>query len=86
MEEFLDNLSYQPLYWKRFSVAFRSWCFRIFTLTDDDLKNKVPKNSLGIYSTYCDKSIWNRGDGVQNFWNAINEGYIDMTYEYFQTP
>lgn len=53
--------------------------------TDDDLKNKVPKNPLGICSTYCDKSIWSRHDGVQNFWNAINEGCIDMTYEFFQT-
>jgi hypothetical protein len=47
------------------------------------LKNKVPNNPLGIYSTYCDNSIWSRGDGVQNFWNAINEGHIDMTYEFF---
>ena len=82
-EDFLDNLSYQPYYWKRFGVAFRSWYFRMTTLTDEDLKNKVPNNPLGIYSTYCDKSIWSRGDGVQNFWNAINEGYIDMTYEFF---
>jgi hypothetical protein len=82
-EDFLYNLSCQPFYWKRFGLAFRSWRFRMITLTDEDLKNKVPNNSLGIYSTYCDKSIWSRGDGVQNFWNVINEGHIDMTYEFF---
>ena len=80
MEEFLDNLLLQSFYWKRFVLAFKSWCFRM-TLTDDDLKNKVPVNKLGIYSLYCDKSQWSRGDGIQNFWNSINEGYIDMTYE-----
>ena len=83
-EEFLHNLSYQPFYWKRFGVAFRSWCFRITTLTDEDLKNKVPKNNLGVYSIYCDKSQWSCGSGVQNFWNAINEGHLDMTYEFFE--
>ena len=83
LEEFLDNLRYQPFYWKRFFIAFNSWCFRMTTLTEDDLKNKVPVNKLGIYSLYCDKSQWSRGDGVQNFWNSINEGYIDMTYEFF---
>jgi hypothetical protein len=82
-EDFLDNLSYQPFYWKRFGVAVRSWRFRMTTLTDEDLKNKVPENKLGIYSTYCDKSQWGRGNGVQNFWNVINEGHIDMTYEFF---
>ena len=82
LEEFLDNLRYQPFYWKRFFIAFNSWCFRM-TLTEDNLKNKVPVNKLGIYSLYCDKSQWSRGDGVQNFWNSINEGYIDMTYEFF---
>lgn len=82
LEEFLDNLRYQTFYWKRFFIAFNSWCFRM-TLTEDDLKNKVPVNKLGIYSLYCDKSQWSRGDGVQNFWNSINEGYIDMTYEFF---
>ena len=83
IEEFFDNLTSQPYYWKRFGLAFNSWCFRMNTLTDEDLKNKVPKNTLGIYSKYCDKSIWSRGDGIQNFWNSINEGYIDMTYEFF---
>ena len=83
LEDFLDSLSYQPYYWKRFGIAFRSWSFRMTTLTVEDLKNKVPNNPLGIYSTYCDKSIWSRSDGVQNFWNAINEGHIDMTYEFF---
>ena len=83
IEDFLYSLSYQPFYWKRFGVAFRSWYFRMTTLTDEDLKNKVPNNPLGIYSTYCDKSIWSRGDGVQNFWISINEGHIDMTYEFF---
>ena len=57
IEDFLYNLSYQPFYWKRFGVALRSWYFRMITLTDEDLKNKVP-----------------------NFWNAINEGHIDMAY------
>ena len=41
MEEFLDNLLLQSFYWKRFGLAFKSWSFRM-TLTDDDLKNKVP--------------------------------------------
>lgn len=82
MEEFLYSLRCQPFYWKRFLIAFDSWCFRM-TLTEDDLKNKVPVNKLGVYSLYCDKSQWSRGDGVQNFWNSINEGYIDMTYEFF---
>lgn len=86
MEQFLDNLSYLPHYWKRFNLAFDSWCFRM-TLTDEDLKNKVPKNNLGIYSLYCDKSNWSRRlrgtTTVQNFWNAINEGYMDMIDEYY---
>lgn len=55
------------------------------TLTDDDLMNKVPENKLGIYSIYCDKSQWGMVNGIKNFWNAINEGYIDMTYEFFET-
>lgn len=76
------SLSYFPHYLKRFNLAFDSWCFRM-TLTDEDLKNKVPKNNLGVYSQYCDKSYWWRGDGVQNFWNAINEGYMDMMDEYY---
>jgi hypothetical protein len=79
--EFLDNLLYLPFYWKRFGIAFRCWCFRM-ALTDDDLKNKVPANNLGIYSLYCDKSQWSLGNGIQNFWNSINEGYIDMVYEF----
>lgn len=83
MEEFLDNLLLQSFYWKRFGLAFKSWSFRMTTLTGDDLKNKVPVNKLGIYSLYCDKSQWSHGDGIQNFWNSINEGYIDMTYEFF---
>jgi hypothetical protein len=82
MEEFLDNLRYQPFYWKRIGIAFKSWSFRMTTLTDDNLKNKVPNNKLGIYSLYCDKSQWSRGDGIQNFWNCINEGYIDMIEEF----
>ena len=53
------------------------------TLTDEDLKNKVPENNLGIYSIYCDKSQWSHRNGAQNFWMAINEGHIDMTYEFF---
>lgn len=52
----LEEFSRQPYYWKRFGIAFRSWCFRMTTLTDDDLKNKVPENNLGIYSIQCDKS------------------------------
>ena len=84
MEEFLDNLTYQPFYWKRFCLAFNSWAFRMTTLTDEDLKNKVPENKLGIYSFYCDKSQWGMGDGIKNFWNAINEGHLDMTYEFFE--
>lgn len=48
------------------------------SLSDEDLKNKVPKNNLGIYSTYCDRSQWTRGDGIQNFWIILNEGWIDM--------
>lgn len=58
LEEFLDNLLSQSFYWKRFFVAFSSWCFRMTTLTEDDLENKVPINKLGIYSLYCDKSQW----------------------------
>lgn len=80
MEQFLDNLSFQSFYWKQFGIAFKSWSFRMMTLTEDDLKNKVPVNNLGIYSLYCDKSCWSRGDGIQNFWNSINEGYIDMMW------
>ena len=41
IEDFLYNLSYQPFYWKRFGVALRSWYFRMITMTDEDLKNKV---------------------------------------------
>lgn len=81
MEILFDNLTYQPYYWKRFGIAVGSWYFRMTTLTDEDLKNKVPENKLGIYSIYCDKSQWGRGDGIKNFWNAINEGYIDMTWD-----
>jgi len=33
IEDFLDNLSYQSFYWKRFGVAFRSWHFRMTTLS-----------------------------------------------------
>ena len=80
MEIIFDNLTSQPYYWKRFAIAFRSWYFRMTALTDEDLKNKVPYNKLGIYSSYCDKSQWGRGDGIKNFWNAINEGYLDMTW------
>jgi hypothetical protein len=80
IEEFLVVISYFPVYMGRFGVAVKSWQFRMMTLTDDDLENKVPKNNLGVYSIYCDKSQWSRGDGVMNFWNAINEGYLDMTY------
>jgi len=82
MEEFLEELQYQSLYWKRFGLAFKSWCFRM-NLPADSLRNKVPANKLGIYSTYCDKSQWSRGDGIKNFWNSINEGYIFMTHDYF---
>jgi len=83
MEEFLYNLSCLIHSWGRFGLAFNSWCFRMSTLTDEDLKNTAPKNNLGVYSTYCDKSHWSRGDGVQNFWIAINEGYMDMIDEYY---
>jgi hypothetical protein len=87
LEILLDNLLSQSFYWKRFFVAFNSWCFRMTTLTEDDLKNKVPVNKLGIYSLYCDKSQWSRRVGgveeVKNFWNSINEGHIEMTYEFF---
>ena len=76
------HLLSQSFYWKRFGIAFKSWCFRM-TLTEDDLKNTVPQNKLGVYSTYCDKSQWERGDGTKNFWNAINEGHEDMTQEFF---
>lgn len=84
MEILFDNLTSQPYYWKRFGIAFRSWYFRMTTLTDDDLMNKVPENKLGIYSFYCDKSQWGRGNGIKNFWNAINVSHIDMTYEFFE--
>lgn len=87
MENFIDELISQPFYWGRVQKAWKSWCFRTFILTDLDLENKVPKNNLGIYSTYCDKSQWSRRggewDGVQNFWIAINEGYLDMTEDFF---
>lgn len=69
-------------YWKRFGLAYKSWAFRMFVLSDEDLKNKVPKNNLGIYSTYCDRSQWSRGDGIQNFWIILNEGWIDMMWEF----
>ena len=81
--ETCDNLRYQPFYWRRLGVTWKSWCFRMFTLSDSDLEDKVPKNNLGVHSTYCDKSHWSRGDGTQNFWNAINEGHSDMTWEFF---
>lgn len=55
----------------------------MFTLTESDLEDKVPENSLGIHSTYCDRSNWSQGDGIQNFWNAINEGHFDMTWDLF---
>jgi hypothetical protein len=84
MEKFLYNFSYQSYYWKQIFIAFKSWSFRMTKLTEDDLKNKVPENKLGVYSIYCDKSQWSRGDGIKNFWNSINEGYIDMTEEFFQ--
>lgn len=80
MEQFFDNLLSQPFYWNKFGLAFNSWCFRM-TLTEEDLKNKVPVNKFGIYSLYCDKSQWSHGDGIQNFWNSINSGYIDMMLE-----
>lgn len=83
LTDIIEEFSCQPFYWKRFGIAFRSWCFRMNTLTDDDLKNKVPENKLGIYSIYCDKSQWSSSDGTQNFWNAINEGHIDMTWDFF---
>lgn len=82
MEEFLDNLRYQKYYWERFGNAFRSWCFRM-TLTEDKLENKVPVNNLGIYSLFCDKSQWSCGNGIQNFWSSINEGYLDMIREFY---
>ena len=85
MEILFDNLTSQPYYWKRFGIAFRSWYFRMTVLTDEDLKNKVPENKLGIYGFYCDKSQWGRGDGIKNFWSTINEGYLDMTWEFFET-
>lgn len=83
LEQLLDNLLYQPYHWKRFNCAFKSWIFRMTVLTEDDLKNKVPPNKLGIHSPYCDKSYWTRrGDGIQSFWYVINDGYYDMMYDY----
>lgn len=85
MEQLLDNLLYQPYHWKRFNCAFKSWSFRMTVLTDDDLKNKVPHNNLGIYSHYCDKGNWTRGDGIESFWHVINDGYYDMMYDYWES-
>ncbi len=85
MEQILDNLLYQPYHWKRFNCAFKSWSFRMTVLTDDDLKNKVPPNNLGIYSLYCDKGNWTRGDGIESFWYVINDGYYDMMYDYWES-
>lgn len=78
-----DNIRNQPYYWGRVAVSCKSWWFRMFTLTDSDLEDKVPKNNLKIHSIYCDKSNWSRGDGLMNFWNAINEGHSDMTWDFF---
>lgn len=83
LEVTLDGLFSQRYYWGRVAVAWRSWCFRMFTLTDSDLEDKVPENNLGIHSLYCDESQWSRGDGTQNFWNALNEGHRDMAMEFF---
>lgn len=83
MEKLLDNLKFQFYYWKRVGVAFNSWCFRMSILTEDDLKNKVPENKLGIYSDYCGKSNWEHHNGPKNFWFSINEGYIEMLNDYF---
>jgi hypothetical protein len=72
-------------------IAFKSWKYRMFVLTDEELKNKVPKNNSGIYSIYCDKSNWTRHhrggkwDRVKNFWLSINDGYIDMLYDYLES-
>jgi hypothetical protein len=65
IDDFLCDLYCQLFYWKRFGVAVRSWRFRMNTLTDEDLKNKVPENRLGIYSTYCDTpTIWCKFNSV----------------------
>jgi hypothetical protein len=75
------NIKQQAFHWKRFSLVYKSWVFRMTSLSDRDLKNKVPKNNLGIYSPYCDRSQWSRGDGIQNFWIILNEGWFDMMWE-----
>lgn len=85
LEQLLDNLLSQPYYWKRFNCVIKSWIFRMTVLTDEDLKNKVPPNNLGIYSPHCDKSYWRRGDGIENFWCVINEGFIGMLYDYWES-
>jgi hypothetical protein len=82
LEETCDNLRYQPFYWGRVWVAWKSWVFRMTILSDSDLEDKVPKNNLGIHSTYCDKSSWSMGDGTQNFWMSLSEGYIEMMWDY----
>lgn len=83
MEDVFLNLRYLPFHWGRVAVAYKSWWYRMVTLTDSDLEDKVPKNNLGVHSILCDKSHWTMGDGTMNFWNAVNEGYLDMTWEFF---
>lgn len=83
LEETLDAFTGQQYYWGRVAAAYKSWLFRMFTLTESDLEGRVPKNSLRIHSIYCDKSQWGRGDGIQNFWIILNEGHRDMTCEFF---
>jgi hypothetical protein len=83
LEEVRDSLGFQPYYWGRVVVAYKSWWYRMFILNDSDLEDKVPKNNLRVHSTFCDKSHWTMGDGAMNFWNSINEGYYHMMWDFF---
>ncbi len=72
MEFFKATATTQSYYWERVAIAVKSWSFRMSTLTDEDVQT----------GAYCDKYQWSRSsDEVQNFWVAINEGYIDMIFE-----
>lgn len=62
----MNYFKHQCFYWKQFFIAFKSWKYRMFVLTDEELKNKVPKNNSGIYIIYCDKSNWTRHHGAEN--------------------
>lgn len=69
----LLSMESQPYYWRKFIAAAKSWRFRM-SLPDEELV-------MGIYQ---DGASWfRRRTNVRNFWDAINEGHSDMTWDYF---